>query len=117
MKVGALDALELKYGSLILNFKTGGHVQVACGSGQRHAYGDRGRPVVAPTEGSFTSGPEPKSVGWVSFKGASGPVLKGATGWAEGLSSLGPAAHPSPFGEPVPSRAPSEFVGNNAGLE
>ena len=135
MKVGALDALELKYGSLILNFKTGGHVQVACGSGQRHAYGDRGRPVVAPTEGSFTSGPEPKSVGWVSFKGASGPVLKGARGWAEGLPSqslvglgwgkvsnehFGPLileAHPGPFGEPAFFRAPFANVGDNVGLK
>ena len=30
---------------------------------------------------------------------------------------MNPKAHSGPFGEPVPSRAPSEFVGNNAGLE
>ena len=30
---------------------------------------------------------------------------------------MNPKAHSGPFGEPIPSRAPSEFVGNNAGLE
>ena len=95
----------------------GSDVQVACGSGLRTADDVRGRPTVTPVAGSLASGLGPKFGCWVSSKGASGPVLKGATGWAEGLSSLGPAAHPSPFGEPVPSRAPFEFVGNNAGLE
>ncbi|XP_034698837.1 uncharacterized protein LOC117924334 [Vitis riparia] len=113
----------------------GSDVQVACGSGQRHAYDDRGRPVVAPAEGSFASGPGPKSVGWVSFKGASGPVLKGARGWAEGLSSQSPVgsgwgkvskehfgplileAHPSTFGEPAFFRAPFANVGDNVGMK
>lgn len=51
-------------------------VEVACGSGQRYVDSDRGRPAIAPTEGSSASGPGPKFVGWVSFKGTSGPILK-----------------------------------------
>ena len=108
---------------------------MACGSGLRTANSVRGRSTVTPTAGSSVSGLGPKSGCWVSLRGASGPNLKGATGWAEDLSSLSPAVsgwgkvskepfgplnpevHPSPFREPVPSKAPSEFVGNNAGLE
>ena len=113
----------------------GSDVQVACGNGLRTANSVRGRPAVTPTAGSSASGLGPKSGCWVSLRGANGPNIKGATGWAEDLSSLSPAVsgwgkvskepfgplnpevHPSPFREPVPSRAPSEFVENNAGLE
>ena len=68
----------------------GSDVQVACGSGLKTANGVRGRPTVTLAAGSSVSGPGPKSGCWVSSKGASGPVLKGVMGWAEGLSSLSP---------------------------
>ena len=66
----------------------GSDVQVACGNGLRTVDNVRGRPAVTPTAGSSASGPGLKSGCWVSLKGTSGPVLKGPTGWAEGLSSL-----------------------------
>ena len=133
---GRVSRVEAKVREPQFEFQNkGSDVQVACGSGLRTADGVRGRTAVTPVAGSSASGPRPKYGCWVSSKGACGPILNGATGWAEGLSSLSPGvscwgkepeepfgpfnpeAHPGPFGEPVPSRAPSEFVRINAGLE
>ncbi|RVX03896.1 hypothetical protein CK203_021616 [Vitis vinifera] len=64
---------------------------------------------------------------WAEFKRSNGlaedlsSLSPAVSGWGkvskEPFGPLNPEVHPSPFREPVPSKAPSEFVGNNAGLE